>query len=244
MNIFKTNKSWTNLKAETEAEGASQAKLMSLKEYSDKMGLDLYVKIGGVEAKADLEFLNSIGVKGIIAPMVESEFAVEKFLDACSEYEFTWKTLTIETLTAYENLDEILALAKEGQIQGITIGRGDFAASLGFKGNENTAEVMKKVKEISEESSRAGFYTMIGGRMERESLDTIWVAELPVRGIETRRVAMAFGPTYESTNKSLSEAIRLELEIEKGLLHTSDIYRSRSIKRIEALESRLSNWSD
>lgn len=242
MNTFAKNPAWTNLKAETEAEGASQSKIMSLKEYSDQLGLDLCVKIGGVEAKADLEFLNSIGIRGVIAPMVESKFAVEKFLDASSAYEFRWRTLTIETLNSYEHLDEILGLAKEGQIQGITIGRGDFAASLGHKGNENNAEVMIKVKQIAIESSNRGFYTMIGGRMEKESLDTVWSANLPIAGIETRRVAMRFSESYESTSDSLSEAIRLELQIEQELLNTSDIYRSQSIGRIEGLKSRLSQW--
>lgn len=244
MNTFAKNPAWTNIKAETEAEGASQSKIMSLKEYSDQLGLDLYVKIGGVEAKADLEFLNSIGIRGVIAPMVESKFGLEKFLDASSPYQFQWRALTIETINSYDNLSDILELAQEAKIQGITVGRGDFAASLGYKGEENSPNVMTKVSDIVQESNSRGFYTMIGGRMEKESLDTIWSSGLSVRGIETRRVALSFQDSFEATSESLVDAIQLELQIEQAILSNSETFRTQTLARIENLNFRLSQWTN
>jgi len=41
--------------------------------------LDLTVKIGGVEAKTDFNLSIDIGVDSVVAPMVESEFALSKF---------------------------------------------------------------------------------------------------------------------------------------------------------------------
>ena len=46
--------------------------------------LDLNVKIGGCEAKNDVFFCKKIGVNGIVAPMVESQYALNKFIQTLS----------------------------------------------------------------------------------------------------------------------------------------------------------------
>ncbi|NOX25951.1 MAG: citrate lyase beta subunit, partial [Deltaproteobacteria bacterium] len=67
------------IKAEFEAEGSRMEELMRLKDITSTVGLPIILKIGGVEAVTDIYNGLSLGVKGIIAPMGETEYAISKF---------------------------------------------------------------------------------------------------------------------------------------------------------------------
>ena len=70
------------LKASFEDEGVTDCDLSDLVLLSGGTGLKVYVKIGGCEANRDIERCLRLGIKGIVAPMVESEFAVSKFINS------------------------------------------------------------------------------------------------------------------------------------------------------------------
>ena len=67
------------VKTSFEDEGAHPINVYKLRSITNKAGLDLTVKIGGVEAKTDFNLAIDIDVDGVVAPMVESEFALSKF---------------------------------------------------------------------------------------------------------------------------------------------------------------------
>ena len=69
------------VKAEFEAEGSSFEDVSNLRSITNTCGTKIFVKIGGVEAINDIYKCIEIGVDGIIAPMVESKFAMFKFVD-------------------------------------------------------------------------------------------------------------------------------------------------------------------
>ena len=119
------------VKAEFEAEGSSFRDLVRLRRITDKLSIPLYLKIGGVEALRDVKDSLEIGVDGLIAPMVESAFALKKFLDGvASIYKDTdvHLSVNIETQKGIESLEKILDLGK-GRIDNITIGRTDLSSS-------------------------------------------------------------------------------------------------------------------
>src|SRR5438270_541397 len=70
------------IKAEFEAEGTRMEEAMRLKDVSSRAGLGLNIKIGGCEAIKDMFDSTSLGVQRIIAPMVETPYALHKFLGA------------------------------------------------------------------------------------------------------------------------------------------------------------------
>src|SRR5687768_6659541 len=109
---------WLAVKAEFEAEGTRMDELLRLVEISHRAGVGLAVKIGGCEALRDLFEAKQIGVNYIIAPMVETSFALSKYIAAKNkafnedEAQDTRFLFNIETITGYDNREAIVELAR------------------------------------------------------------------------------------------------------------------------------------
>ena len=94
------------VKAEFEAEGTRLEEALRLKEVITKAGLDLTIKIGGCEALKDFYDARAIGVTHIVGPMIESAYALKKFLASArisypkDEFDSIKFLVNIETITA------------------------------------------------------------------------------------------------------------------------------------------------
>jgi len=69
------------IKAEFEAEGFRLDELIMLNEVVFRADMDLIIKIGGCEAVRDLDQCKLLGTHGIMASMIETPFAMEKYIN-------------------------------------------------------------------------------------------------------------------------------------------------------------------
>src|SRR3990167_9770269 len=116
------------IKAEFEAEATRLDEAIRLKEIVDVAGLGLILKIGGAEAIRDMFDAQLLDVSGLVAPMIESPYALRKYLDAIEIF-FPRELkkniqfgVNIETIQAHNNLEAILKERGANCLSRITVG--------------------------------------------------------------------------------------------------------------------------
>ena len=252
---LKRNHGVFQIKAEFENEGSRQVELMRLKDVTSRADLPIILKIGGVEAVTDIYEALSIGAQGIVAPMAETAFATSKFLNAIDTFvsednrqdiEFA---INVETITAYNNLSDILSLDKIKLLSSITVGRVDFTASLGGDRSFANSDVMLTMcSEIFEKCKKVGLKTAIGGAISPDSME--FIRTLAQRGLidkfETRKVVYST-TSLDAINKrsdkdfnaGLSDGVKFELLWLKSKRRYYHKITTEDEKRIEMLEKRV-----
>ncbi len=237
-----------SVKAEFEAEGTRMDELLRLVDVARSAGLPLTVKIGGCEAIRDLLESKQIGVRYIVAPMVETPYALTKYIAAKNmvygedERPDTDFLFNMETLTAYEHREEIVrvASAKDGA-QGIVFGRVDFVGSMGrTRETINDPGVTEMVVTMAGLAKASGLDLVMGGAVSIDTLDVIReVAKTHLSRFETRKVVFGSeAAALPDLEQGLLNAVHFEL---LWLLNKRDYYghmAAEDAKRIEMLESR------
>ncbi|HOT28387.1 MAG TPA: aldolase/citrate lyase family protein [Candidatus Ozemobacteraceae bacterium] len=235
------------IKAEYESEGSRQVELMRLKDVVDRVDLPIILKIGGVEALTDMYEALSLGARGIIAPMAETAFAASKFLnmidvfvpeDNQRDIEFA---INIETITAFQNLDEILRLPKLNLLQSITVGRVDFCGSMGKDRKfADSPEILDQCITIFRKVREKKLKTALGGAISNES--ELFIRTLVDQNLidkyETRKLVYR-NTGVENFVAGLTEGIKFELLWLKSKRRYYHRIHKEDEKRIAMLEARV-----
>ena len=242
LKILKEKFSVQAIKAEFEAEGSNQFDIYKLRSLTNKLDIKLYIKIGGVEAVNDIYFCVEVGADGIIAPMVESKFAIKKFLDSISKLKLRKKphlSINIETINAVNNIEEIIKLAK-GNINNITIGRSDLALSH-FRDDisQNSLIIENKIFLISKKAVQSRLTCTVGGGIDMNTIQLYRNNKniKLVSKLETRKVIF-----LKSTMLRNSNALNAALDFEKNyVLYKKEINNLKlksEISRLTKLQTR------
>jgi hypothetical protein len=219
------------LKAGTEAEKQTPAEIAWMREVTPEIG-PIRIKIGGCEACGDLKALLRMGFKDFIAPMIETPFAMQKFIDAVR-----WATkghpeelrlcLNLESITAFENLDRILAAPGKELIHKINVGKTDLGASMEKEADD--PEVLGMAAVIVSKAKKAGMRTGVGGSINIRTISQVLHIVQPDE-VETRNIV------FDAKRMTRPEqSIRTALEFE-GMLLIAEAEFHRS--QIEELEGR------
>lgn len=232
--LLKKNK-LVGIKAEFEAEGSSIDDIARLKILTNQIGTKLKVKIGGVEAVNDIHNCLSLNVDGLIAPMVETEFGLMKFLESIEKSnlkKIPELSINIETITGYKNLDKIIKRA-QGKISNITIGRSDLSKSfLDNNIRQNSEIITKIIMNISKKLRKTKIKLTVGGGIDKNTIIRynnikIWKY---VDKLETRKIIL---PTKEMLRPGI---ITRCLDFEKKyIIHKKEIYDLKIKSEIERL---------
>jgi hypothetical protein len=235
-------------KAEFEAEGTRTDELLRLLEIANKAGVGLALKVGGCEAIRDMLEAKQFGVRYIIAPMVETPYALSKYIAAkekvysAEEQDDVCFLFNLETITAYNNLAPMLELAssKPG-CDGCVFGRVDFSGSIGAGRDSIESEEVTSAVEITAHACRdKGLQFVVGGAVSIDALSNLRrFKAVHLDRFETRKVVFS-GSALESPSlaKALRQAVHFELLwlLNKreyyGLMHQEDQ------ARIKLLETR------
>jgi len=238
------------IKAEFEAEGSRIEEMMRLKDVTAKLDLPIILKIGGVEAITDMYNAMSIGVKGIIAPMAETPFAVSKFINSINEFipednaEDIDFAVNVETETACKNIDDILALEGIDKINGITVGRVDLVGSMGTDRSQvNSDKVLNICEMIFSKSREKGLDCGLGGAISNDSVEFIrYLANQKlIDKFETRKVVYEVNAIHANPESGLAKGIEFELLWLKSKQRYYSRIKMEDQARIDMLEKRVAN---
>ncbi|HEY1099785.1 MAG TPA: aldolase/citrate lyase family protein [Myxococcota bacterium] len=207
------------VKAEFEAEGTRLEEAMRLKEVSMKAGLHLTLKIGGCEAIRDMFEASNLGTANLVAPMVETAYALKKYLGAIkvgfaedqrADMNFL---INLETITAFQNFDAMLALPEAKALNGIVIGRVDLTGSLGLNRDDvNGEQIHKLALDAAAKAKAAGKMVVVGGGVSFHSL--AFFKGFPAGHLdryETRKVVFQCPGALQNAEAAFLRAVEFEL---------------------------------
>lgn len=217
--LLKEHHNVVGLKAEFEAEGTRLEEAMRLKEVSMKAGLHLTLKVGGCEAIRDMFEAANLGTSHLVGPMVETAYALKKYLGAVkiAFSEDLRKNMSflinLETITAMRNFDEMLALSEAKELGGIVIGRVDLTGSMGLTREAiNSDEVKSLALGAAAKAKAAGKIVVVGGGVSVHSLP--FFRSFPLGHLdryETRKIVFQCPGALENSEAAFLRAVEFEL---------------------------------
>tara|TARA_R110000823_G_scaffold306409_1_gene428807 strand:- start:5618 stop:6415 length:798 start_codon:yes stop_codon:yes gene_type:complete len=236
------------IKTSFEDEGASYEEVMRLKEICNQANTKITLKIGGPEDKRSMVDSTTIGVKGLVGPMVESDFGLTKFVKAAKStipedvIDSLNLYINIETITGTNNIDDIVKTKEIKELHGVTIGRVDLVGSMGkdrsFVDSDTIYEIAKKVFSKVKD---VGLKACLGGAISVDSKD--FLIKLYSEGLldkfETRYVIFDPSKSLKDLSKSLAKAQVFEYEWLKCKRENYLAQANKELARIEMIQSRI-----
>ena len=237
-----------SVKAEFEAEGTRTDELLRLIDLARRADLKVALKISGCEAVRDLLESQQFGVEYIIAPMVETPYALKKYIEAknkvytADQQEYTSFLFNLETRTTFNALKDMVDVAKQDSgVDGIVFGRVDFAGSNDqSRSAVDLDEMTQYIVATAEACKPHGLDLVVGGAVSSNSLDALKkIRDVHLTRFETRKVI--FGSSVlDNANavKALEQTIYFELQWLKNKRDYYHAIKHEDSNRIDMLEKR------
>ena len=220
------------VKSEFEEECAAYEEVELIKNLARESGLKLALKIGGCSAYRDMKDAKKLDADIIVAPMVESAYALRKFLNGACKFALNEKELyiSIETSAAFSAIDDIVSAHEFSMLDGVVFGRTDFGRSINAPENfAESEQCLSCAASVLKAVSARGKKLVVGGSVSAESLK-FFESLNGFHRFETRKIVF----DRCALNKI---SIEKALEFEILWLKSQDTDSSKS--RIAEIEQRL-----
>lgn len=232
----------SGIKISYEDEGALLNEMMSMRYLTATVGLKLSIKIGGCEAKRDIVDCIDINSDSIVAPMIESVFALKKFFTSLKQYGYNKeKGFNLETINAYKCLDELST--EFSNLDFVTVGRVDFVGSLNEdRGFVNTDEMFEMVSAVFKKAREQGTKCYLGGAISIDSKDFIGklIDAKLLDKFETRYIMFDIHKLkFDKFDHLLNLANVFEVEWLKFINAKYSLLANKDIDRIKMIEERI-----
>lgn len=243
---LRDNHSVIGVKMEFEAEGTRIEEAMRLKEVSMAAGLTLTTKVGGCEAVKDMFDARSLGTHYLVGPMVESAYALKKFIaatkiafpnDLYAEMDYY---INLETITAIENFAAMLETPEAADLDGIVLGRVDLTGSMNMdRDSVNSKQILDICLKMAAQAKAKGKKVIVGGAVSYHSLP--FFQAFPAGHLdkyETRKVVFGCPGALRNNEASFLKAVEFELMwLQNKKNYYGSIY-SEDDNRLKMLEER------
>jgi hypothetical protein len=250
MDFFKSelttlkNLGCSGIKISFEDEGALLNEVSTIRYVTSISQLELSIKIGGCEAKRDIVDCINTGCDSIVAPMVESDFALKKYIKSLEQYKYNNKKgFNLETINAYKNIDNLIPILNK--IDFVTIGRVDFTNSMNkdrsFVDTDEMYEIVEKIfKSVKLFDPKIKCY--LGGAISvysKKFIKKLFDLKL-IDNFETRYVIFdTHKIDFNNFDDLIFLANRFELEWLKYLYNRYINFANKDIERIKMIEERI-----
>lgn len=243
------NYNLVGIKTSFEDEGALFEDTIRLKEICNQSDTKLTIKIGGPEAIRDMMDAVTIGIKGMIAPMIESSFALKKFVQsAYANIDNTFLQsiqlgINIETITAVSNIENILDQEIINKLYSLTIGRVDLVSSLNKdRTYVNSDEIYEITKKSFLLAKKYGLKLCVGGAISSDSYQ--FLQNLYSEGLLDKfetRYAIYDASALKHFNEALVKGQIFEYEWLKSKSLKYKILSEKDKDRILMIQNRINN---
>jgi len=249
LNQLKSDFNVVGVKMEFEAEGTRLEEAMRLKEISLRAGCHLTLKIGGCEAIRDMYEAANLGTDNLVAPMVETPYALKKYLSAIKigfpdDVRRGMKFfINIETDTAVKNFTSMMAMPETKDLDGIVIGRVDLCGSLNLTRDDINSEKIESVTcKIAIDAKKNDKLVVVGGGVSFASLD--FLNNIPkgyIDRYETRKIVFKCPEALTNSKKAFLLAVEFELMWLKNKQNYYKQISKEDESRLNMMEARYKN---
>ncbi len=236
---LKNKHNLAGLKGGTEVEAMTFEEILEMKKLSGGI-VPMVVKIGGPEARNDIDYMLSIGIDKILAPMIESVYGLKNFVATIEEMDkkrAVRLAINIETITAYKNIESIVSSPYFLNIEQVTVGRTDLSASM--EKTVDSGEITAITKEIIDLSRLNDKKTSCGGKINPNNALMIKETINP-DFINTRNVIIDCHSSHNISN-DIQRALLWEKKFYEYMMNRFPARENFYSNLINTIDSRLVN---
>jgi len=234
--LLKNEHHLDGIKGGTEVEAMTFEEISLMRRISEGI-CPMTVKIGGPEARNDIDFMINAKIDYILAPMIESVYGLKNFVETARSMDQEGTcglAVNIETVTAVEKIRDIFGCPWFKSVEKVTVGRSDLSSSMGLP--VDSAEVIRATIYILSLAKKSGKTTSVGGQINPEN------AKLIRNSIESDTVNtrhMVICTASDDISRDVSLGLEWEMDFYKYLYELFPFRRKLYLSRIDSIESRI-----